>query len=117
MSNKIGSLAAAMCIKTLNPKSQVVVVSDADKIVAKGAVEGPKEAHPESEMMEAWGDAVRRELQGRLDNGSVEVFGEWFEWVPAEYVDGYVTENGTLDTVGVESIAGEVGELREKIFG
>ncbi|KAL1594606.1 hypothetical protein SLS60_010367 [Paraconiothyrium brasiliense] len=117
VSNKIGSLAAAMCIKSLNPKSQVVVVSDADKIVATGAVEGPKEAHPESEMMDAWGDALRRDLQGRIDNGSVEVFGEWFEWVPAEYVDGYVTEHGTLDTEGVESVAGEVGELREKIFG
>ncbi|KAJ4359455.1 uncharacterized protein N0V89_000008 [Didymosphaeria variabile] len=117
VSNKIGSLAAAVCIKSLNAKAQVVAVSDADKIVAKGVEEGQKEAHPDSEMMEAWGDETRRKLQGRIDNGSVEVFGEWFEWVPAEYVDGYVTEYGTLDAKGVESIAGEVGELKEKIFG
>jgi translation initiation factor 2B subunit (eIF-2B alpha/beta/delta family) len=117
VSNKIGSLAAAVCIKTLNPKAQVVVVSDADKIVAKGVKEGEKETHPNREMMEAWGDDARRELQGRIDNGSVEVFGEWFEWVPAEYVDGYVTENGTLDSAGVERVADEIGELRETIFG
>jgi methylthioribose-1-phosphate isomerase len=36
VSNKIGSLAAAVCIKTLNPKAQVVVVSDADKIGVTG---------------------------------------------------------------------------------
>ncbi|KAK7186458.1 translation initiation factor eif-2b subunit family protein [Paraphaeosphaeria sporulosa] len=117
VSNKIGSLAAAVCIKTLNPKAQVVVVSDADKIVAKGVEEGEKETHPASEMLEGWGDETRRDLAARIVDGNVEVFGEWFEWVPAEYVDGYVTENGTLDTSGVEKVAEEIGELREKIFG
>ncbi|KAF1977318.1 nagb/rpia/CoA transferase-like protein [Bimuria novae-zelandiae CBS 107.79] len=116
VSNKIGSMAAALCIKTLNPKAQVVVVSDADKIVGKGVEKREKELHPHSELTEAWGDEIRRELGARVDSGGVEVFGEWFEWVPAEYVDGYVTEDGTLDTAGVEKIADEVGELRERIF-
>ncbi|KAF2449135.1 nagb/rpia/CoA transferase-like protein [Karstenula rhodostoma CBS 690.94] len=117
VSYKIGCLAAAVCVKTLNPTAQVVVVSDADKIVAKGVEDGAKETHPHSEMVVAWGDETRRELAGRIANGSVEVFGEWFEWVPAAYVDGYVTEDGTLDTQGVEKVAGEIGELREKVFG
>lgn len=117
VSNKIGSLAAAVCIKTLNPKAQVIVVSDADKIVAKGTKEVMKETYPNNDMMEAWNDETRRDLVGRIDNGSVEVFGEWFEWVPAEYVDGYVTENGTLNTEGVERVSEEIGELREEVFG
>lgn len=117
VSNKIGSLAVAVCVKALNPKAQVVVVSDADKIVAKGVEEGEKEVHPASALMDAWSDETMRALGGRLDDSSVDVFGEWFEWVPAEYVDGYVTENGTLDTAGVERVAEEVGALKEQIFG
>ncbi|KAF9741111.1 translation initiation factor eif-2b subunit family protein [Paraphaeosphaeria minitans] len=117
VSSKIGSLAAAVCIKTLNPKAQIVAISDVDKIVAKGVEEVEKETHPASEMLECWRDETRRELASRIVDGSVEVFDEWFEWVPAEYVDGYVTENGILDTEGVEKVAEETGELREKIFG
>lgn len=117
VSNKIGSLAATLCIKTLNPKAQVVAISDGDKIAAKGVEEGKKEVHSHSEMTEAWGDETRREIAARIETGVVDVFGEWFEWVPARYVDGYVTENGTLDTAGVEKMATEVGDLREKIFG
>lgn len=117
VSNKIGSLAAALCVKSLNPKSQVVAVSDVDKIAPSGIEEEDKEIHPHNEMVEAWGDETRRDLAVRIQNGSVDVFGEWFEWVPAEYVDGYVTENGTLDTEGVAKVAGEMGTLKEKIFG
>ena len=117
VSNKIGSLAATLCLKTLNPRAPVVAVSDVDKIVPSGVEEEEKEVHPHSEMVEAWGDEERRGLAVRIKNGSVDVFGEWFEWVPAEHIDGYVTENGTLDTEGVEKVAGEMGTLKEKIFG
>ncbi|KAJ4295536.1 hypothetical protein N0V90_007549 [Kalmusia sp. IMI 367209] len=116
VSNKIGSLAAAICVKAMNPKAQVVVVSDGDKIVAPDAEEGEKEVHPDSEMMEAWGDDTRREVAKRIEGDGVEVFGEWFEWVSAGYVDGYVTEKGTLDTGGVEKAAAEIGELKRQIF-
>lgn len=117
VSNKIGSLAAALCVKRRNRAAQVVVVSDEDKIVAGGMEEGEKEVHPGSEMTEAWDDETRRNLSGRVEAGGVEVFGEWFEWVPSKYVDGYVTENGTLDTEGVEKVAAEIGELQQSIFG
>ena len=117
VSSKFGSLAAAICTKTLNPKAQVVVVSDADKVVASGTEEGEKKVHSHGELTEAWSDEMRREFGSRIESGVVQVFGEWVEWVPAEYIDGFVTENGTLDAGGVARVAGEVGELKEKIFG
>lgn len=116
VSNKIGSLAAAICVKKLNPKAQVVVLSDADQIVANGMEETPKEIHSHSELSDAWGDDARRGLAGRIGDGSVDVFGEWLEWVPAESIDGYVTENGVLDKAGVARVAHKMKELREKMF-
>ncbi|KAF1957142.1 nagb/rpia/CoA transferase-like protein [Byssothecium circinans] len=111
VSNKIGSLAAAVSTKVLNG-GLVVVVSDADKIVAPGVQHGEAELHPKSEVMTAWNDKTRRDLE-KYD---VDVFGEWFEWVGSRFVDAYITETGILDTRGVQEVAAKVGELKEKIF-
>ena len=113
VSNKIGSLAAAICAKHANPEVRVVVVSDGDKIVAPGTEHGPVERHPATEITEAWRQKTREEL--RAGKG-VEVFGEWFEWVPARLVDVYLTEAGILDTSEVERVGREVGELEERLF-
>lgn len=117
VSNKIGSLPAALCVRHMNPKAQVVVISDVDKIAAQGAGEEDVETHAVSEMAEAWRDESRRGLEECVRQGSVRVFGEWFEWVPADLVDMYVTENGILDREGVEKVAKKVGELKTKVFG
>lgn len=113
VSNKIGSLTAACCAKTLNSRSRVVVVSDGDKIVAPGAEHGPVERHPAEEVTGTWKEEVEEELK----TTKMEVFGEWFEWVPKQFVDVYITETGILDRQGVEEVGKSVGELEEKFFG
>ncbi|KAF2635392.1 hypothetical protein P280DRAFT_511189 [Massarina eburnea CBS 473.64] len=50
-------------------------------------------------------------------SSAIAVFDEWFETVPARFVDAYVTEKGVLDLEGVRGVSVGVGELRESIFG
>jgi translation initiation factor 2B subunit (eIF-2B alpha/beta/delta family) len=113
VSNKTGSLAAAMCAKQQNPNVTLVVVSDIDKIAASGLEEHAPERHPPRELSSAWTPDTRNQLE---DRSNVEVFGEWFEWVPAKLVDVYVTELGVLELGDVERVAREIQELDEYIF-
>ncbi|CAO2655744.1 Nn.00g045470.m01.CDS01 [Neocucurbitaria sp. VM-36] len=113
VSNKIGSLAAAICAKQLNKNVAVVALSDVEKIAAPGQDNGDVERHPSSELTSAWTAATRNQLEGKAN---VEVFGEWFEWVPANLIDLYITERGVLGTEDVERIAKEMKELDEYIF-
>lgn len=113
VSNKIGSLAAAICAKQLNNNVAIVALSDVDKIAAPGQDAEAIERHPSSELTSAWAPATRNQLEGKAN---IEVFGEWFEWVPANLVDVYVTELGILRTEDVERVAREIGDLDEYIF-
>jgi translation initiation factor 2B subunit (eIF-2B alpha/beta/delta family) len=115
VSNKIGSLCAAVMAKR-EENVRVVVVSEVDKIVATDMEEGVVETHPASELMGAWAEQTRNGLEAKVEEGVVEVYGEWFEWVPAEYVDVYVTEIGELRTEDVEEFSRKIGELKGKIF-
>jgi translation initiation factor 2B subunit (eIF-2B alpha/beta/delta family) len=131
VSNKIGSLAVSMMAATIRSSEErtpiwpsiiryprVLVVSDSDKIVAanKGEAEESPEMHPASELMDAWAEETRMTLDGNFERGTVEVFGEWFEWVPAQYINGYVTEEGRLYLDQVQKISREMGELKERFL-
>jgi methylthioribose-1-phosphate isomerase len=104
VSNKSGSLAAAICAKQQNKDVAVVVVSDIDKIAPPATEEYEPEYHPSRELSSAWAPDTRNKLE---EQGNVEVFGEWFEWVPAGLVDAYVTELGVLELEDVESSGGD----------
>jgi translation initiation factor 2B subunit (eIF-2B alpha/beta/delta family) len=113
VSNKIGSLAAVLCAKHWNQDTTVVAISDIDKIAPPGLDVKTIETHPAHELSSAWAADTRNQLVGQSD---IEVFGEWFEWVPANLVDVYVTELGILSTEDVATVAKEVGDLNEYIF-
>ncbi|PSN73406.1 nagb/rpia/CoA transferase-like protein [Corynespora cassiicola Philippines] len=133
VSNKIGSLPAALCVRHVNPRAHVVVLTDTDKIVRPGAEEGPEEVHPASEVQAAWSEATKEKLFGyeRMPGGGSSIsissggdarkeigsYGGWFEWVPPELLDVYVTEAGVLDCKGVMRMGGRIQELEERIFG
>jgi translation initiation factor 2B subunit (eIF-2B alpha/beta/delta family) len=113
VSNKSGSLAAALCAKQQNTAVAVVVVSDVDKIAVPDPQEKEPESHPSRELSAAWAPDTRNKLE-EMEN--VDVFGEWFEWVPAKFVDSYITELGILGLGDVERVAREIRELEEYIF-
>jgi translation initiation factor 2B subunit (eIF-2B alpha/beta/delta family) len=114
VSNKMGSLAAVACTKLLQPNAKIVVLSDTDKIIAPNAKQGPIECHPPSELTKHWNSWTKEELD-KTDN-KVEVLGEWFEWVPKEFIDAYLTEAGIMDAGGVGIFGQEVESLEARLF-
>jgi translation initiation factor 2B subunit (eIF-2B alpha/beta/delta family) len=112
VSNKIGSLSAALCVKNLNEKARVVVISDVDHVGAAG-LDDVAETHPISELTSAWSPVSRNQLAG---SHNVDVFSEWSESVPARLIDIYVTELGILASADVAKLAREIKELDNYIF-
>ena len=134
VSNKVGSLAAALCARHLSPNTQIIVGSETDKIAppiptspspdsprpSESASQGEEvqhEHHPSEELSAAWNENTSGMLSKTEAEGTVQIHGEWFEWVPKEYVDVYVTEKGVLEREGVEEVGWEVAELSRKILG
>ena len=122
VSNKIGSLGVAVMARR-EAGARVVVISEVDKIVAgdggkKSEIEAHEdvEVHPASELTEAWAEEMNTELKEMIHEGTVKVFGEWFEWVPAEYIDAYVTEQGVLGTGDVEEFSRKIEKLGRNIL-
>jgi len=134
VSNKTGSLPAILSAKHVSPQTKVVVLGDSEKIAPP---RDPKEHVVENQdpvqVMRAWdmdanseqvrhaatslttalGPSGRRGLDGVL----IEVRNVFFEWVPPELIDIYLTENGVW---AVEDIArhSEMLEAEEKrLFG
>lgn len=114
VSNKIGSLATAICAKQLNESAKVVVLSEVDLVAPPGQDLDFVEYHPSSEMSSAWAATTRNQLEGKHN---VDILGEWFEWVPAKFIDVYITEMGAWGTKEVGWAAKEVADLEEHIFG
>jgi translation initiation factor 2B subunit (eIF-2B alpha/beta/delta family) len=112
VSNKIGSLSAALCVKNLNERAKVVVISDVDHVGAAG-LDDVAETHPVSELTSAWSPVSRNQLAG---SRNVDVFSEWSESVPARLIDIYVTELGILASADVAKLAREIKELDDYIF-
>ena len=109
VSNKTGSLAAAVCANAFG--RPVVVVTETDKIAppggmqAHGVEEGPRE-----EVVAAW----RRDVRDGLD--AVEVRNVVFEWVPASFVDVYVMETGVVGREEIGRLSERKAELERRFF-
>lgn len=119
VNNKIGSLAACVLTKTLRPEAKVVVVTSTDKITLDGGKKEETESNDKEEMTQAWPPswAVMLQDERAAQGGAqVEVRNAYFEWVPAEYVDVYVTDEGEVDKKGVKGLAAGKGEVESKLF-
>jgi translation initiation factor 2B subunit (eIF-2B alpha/beta/delta family) len=112
VSNKIGSLPAAICAKTLSPSAQVVVVSETDKIARPGAMEEHADEENEfQEVTQAWHGAAEFEPK------KVRVRNVYFEWIPSKWVDLYICETGVLSRERVHEISLITERLEKELFG
>ena len=116
VSNKMGSLAAALCIRAVSPCAKVIVVSETDKIATPGDMEdhGEERNDPE-EVSSAWDMQTRHVLPGLMKEG-LEVENVYFEWVPAKYVDVYITEDGIMGSSMIEEISEQKEKLEKEVF-
>ncbi|KAI0864043.1 hypothetical protein F4860DRAFT_466837 [Xylaria cubensis] len=121
VSNKIGSLPAVLAAKYVNPNVKIIVLSDTEKIAAPGSMEEHRnEENSVLELSQAWKGTVKGaddvEAAISRDDSNVAVKNTYFEWVPAELIDEYVTEEGLWTTDHIKLESGTVEELIERYF-
>ncbi len=95
----MGSLAATICAKVLTPTARVLVVAETEKIAGPGSMyEHADEENDRVEVTQAWGQKFVEET--RFPN-EIMVRNAYFEWVPAKWIDEYISEIGILDKQSV----------------
>jgi len=119
MSNKIGSLAAAVVMRTLNPAGKIIALFETDKITGSGFDSGhlKVEYNDEAELMDAWpASSVAGIKEKRKQRFQVEVNNAYFEWVPADYIYRYISEEGPLTKEEIGKLGAESEELEKRLF-
>jgi translation initiation factor 2B subunit (eIF-2B alpha/beta/delta family) len=116
--NKVGSLSAVLCAKRLGISRSVLVVFESDKITWKEGkalpYDGVEEANDTNEVSSGWG----AELSSSLTNygARLEILNYYFEWVSAEFIDGYITEQGVLSKDDIFRIAKKNYDMERRLF-
>ncbi|OAP62656.1 hypothetical protein AYL99_01883 [Fonsecaea erecta] len=125
VSNKTGSLAAALVAKAVTRGRAVVVcVSESEKIaVAPGMAEEDhaEEDNDPAELTASWDLRPQgpEHEQGRsaLWKKMVTVRNVYFEWVPATHIDYYVCEDGTLSsTQEIRERSQRIRDVMDEVF-
>ncbi|KAI0553167.1 hypothetical protein F4679DRAFT_532183 [Xylaria curta] len=121
VSNKIGSLPAVLAARYVNPNVKVLILSDTDKIAPPGSMEEHEnEENSALEMTRAWRGIVKgaRGVEAGIsrDGSKFAVKNTYFEWVPADLIDEYVTEEGLWSTEQIKRASEMVGSQIEQYF-
>lgn len=118
VNNKIGTLPAVLCARHAAPRTaKIVVLSEHEKVAFPGKeADHATEDNDAAEVTRAWGLSARRGLEKLGQNDSklagaskelksdtvgIEVKNVYFEWLPAELIDSYISEGGqrTVDDI------------------
>lgn len=115
VSNKMGSLSAAMAVKALS-SGQVAVVTETDKIARPESIDEHKDENNSSEEVYAgWPDYVRTSLMS-AEASNVSIRNTYFEWIPKQFVDSYITETGAIGVEEVSKISEKKAKLEDILF-
>lgn len=137
VSNKMGSYTAAIVVKHLSPRTNVVILSETDKIAKPTslAVYEKREEDPGKEMQEhspessdvaevtrVWAAAgiTRDVVEGLAPSNDmclpVNIQNVYFEWVHRDLIDTYITEEGQLTRDRIRAISLEKARLEIEMF-
>lgn len=128
VSNKTGSLPAVLSAKHVTPSAKVLIFSELEKVAEPGVEDGHQtEENDPTEVITPWlendvkgvnvlEDGLRR-ARSETGNCIVGVKNIYFEWVPADLIHAYISEEGTLDVKDIQRKAQEVKEKAERYFG
>ena len=119
VSNKIGSLPAAVLAKTLNPNCKVLAVFETSKIAHSDFISGHAETeyNDAAEMVSSWPAKSLAGLEEKRSQGfQLEVKNAYFEWVPTKYVDVYVSEKGVLGVREIAKLSADSFDLEKSLF-
>lgn len=142
VSNKTGSLPAVLSARHVSPKAKTVVLSEHDKVAPPGAAGAHVVDEQDSaQVAGAWQADVNperiRQAAGTVTRGPgggsavadqpapanallrqvrIDIQNVFFEWVPAELVDFYVTEKGTATLQDIRNLSETLGSEAERLF-
>lgn len=139
VSNKTGSLPAVLSAKHVSPKVKTVILSEHEKVAPPGAVAAHVVEHNDSaQVMRAWmaeftsqrvrkaAGTVSRSVTGGNAAGvqpvsanaaiRIDIQNIFFEWIPAELVDLYITENGISTLEDIRKLSQTMGSEEERLF-
>ncbi|KAI1102689.1 nagb/rpia/CoA transferase-like protein [Jackrogersella minutella] len=127
VSNKVGSLPVVLSQRHVAPDAKVVILSETEKIACPGSTEKhvAEENNPE-ELVRAWTGSVKGVgvIEGALSDAQststrdkkVYVKNTYFEWVPARFLDGYVTEEGLWSVQDITKRSSWIGDEMDRFF-
>ncbi|KAI9885553.1 MAG: hypothetical protein M1823_002652 [Watsoniomyces obsoletus] len=116
VSNKTGSLPAVLAASNSPKDTKVLVISELDKVAGPGiSHETLVENGNPDEVTKTW--TLDENLRALLSSTQVEVKNVYFEWVPAEYVDAYITDGGAISRDEIERRSEYIQKLELKYFG
>lgn len=136
VSNKTGSLPAVLSAKHVSPEAKTVILSEFGKVAPPGAVgTHVVEDNDPSQLARAWQAGFNservRHAAGTVTHGlgtavaggtaskikaHVGIRNVFFEWVPPELIDVYVTEGGVWTVEDVRKLSETLGTEEERFF-
>ncbi|CAN8098534.1 unnamed protein product [Discula destructiva] len=136
VSNKTGSLPAVLSAKHITPTAKIVILSESEKIAPPAAAGAHVVEHNDPrQVTRAWeaeffNSGRIRDAASTISRGfgggkaaagdqavvQVKVRNVYFEWVPAELIDVYVTENGIATSSDIRKFSEALGIEEERFF-
>ena len=128
VSNKTGSLPAALMVGHMAPGAEIIVVSEIHKVATESSNEHNMENNEASEVMDAWDRNGKTKgldiVQGHFESDGfgqgrsmVNVRNVYFEWIPPSLIDAYICEDGLKTPGDFQRQAQWVSEQCEVYFG
>lgn len=132
VSNKTGSLPAALSAKHVSPLVKTIVLGESDKIARPGRPEDHVvEDNDTTQLSRAWqaeynSERVRSAATALVDaqpssetdiTVRIETRNVFFEWVPARLIDAYVTEFGEWTGQQISQHSAQLEAEEKRFFG
>ncbi|KAI0887693.1 nagb/rpia/CoA transferase-like protein [Annulohypoxylon maeteangense] len=125
VSNKIGSLPVVLSQRHVAPNAKVVILSETEKIACPGlAEEHTVEDNDPAEVTQAWRkdaksfEVIEDVLTDTQSNATrnIQVRNTYFEWVPAHFIHGYLTDEGLWSVQDIAKRSSWIGDEMDRFF-
>ncbi|KAE8445917.1 hypothetical protein EG329_012696 [Mollisiaceae sp. DMI_Dod_QoI] len=120
VSNKMGTFTLAAMAKTVNPACKIIALFETNKITSSSFDSEylTIEENDPKEMTNAWPASFKENLEDlKAFEAEVKVKNEYFEWVPAKFIDQHITEKGVWSVDDIAKFAAEIEEREKRLFG
>ncbi|ETS74224.1 hypothetical protein PFICI_14090 [Pestalotiopsis fici W106-1] len=126
VSNKTGTLPTALSTRYVSPNAKIIVLSEVEKIAGPGPINehGVEENDP-AELWRSWNNTVKGasilvQYTGKshenTSHSTASVKNIYFEWLPASFVNTYITDEGSWSLKDIRAKSSEIGKQTTRFF-